>query len=101
MSDVEKVVGLFREHLVALAIMIGCDYCPKGVPGVGKAQAMKICSEIPKDEILKRLVKTVCDDVCTLVNMETWSELSSNSTSSNAHACDVFIGICQWLSCFF
>ena len=35
-------VGLNRRGMVALALLLGCDYCPQGVPGVGKEGAMKL-----------------------------------------------------------
>ena len=28
--------------MVSLALLLGCDYCPQGVPGVGKESAMKL-----------------------------------------------------------
>ena len=28
--------------MVSLALLLGCDYCPQGVPGVGKEGAMKL-----------------------------------------------------------
>ena len=27
---------------MSLALLLGCDYCPQGVPGVGKEGAMKL-----------------------------------------------------------
>ncbi|XP_067936731.1 uncharacterized protein [Watersipora subatra] len=53
--DIEKEVKLTRSHLIALSILIGCDYCPKGVPGVGKTLAIKFCTEVSGDDILKKL----------------------------------------------
>ena len=34
--------GLTRGDLVGLGLLLGCDYCPQGVPGVGKEGAMKL-----------------------------------------------------------
>jgi len=34
--------GLSRDDLVALALLLGCDYCPRGVPGVGKKIALQL-----------------------------------------------------------
>ena len=34
--------GLSRDDLVALALLLGCDYCPKGVPGVGRKIALQL-----------------------------------------------------------
>lgn len=54
MADIEDQTHLYREHMIALALLIGCDYCPKGVPGVGKTQALKLCLQVPRHEILKK-----------------------------------------------
>ena len=37
--------GLTRHDLVAMAVMLGCDYMPQGVPGVGKEMAMRVVKE--------------------------------------------------------
>jgi len=33
---------LSRQHLVALALLVGCDYGLAGIKGIGKEQAMKL-----------------------------------------------------------
>lgn len=35
----------FRSCLIAMTIMIGCDYAQKGIPGVGLVTALEIVSE--------------------------------------------------------
>ena len=40
--SVHDCVGLNRRDMVSLALLLGCDYCPQGVPGVGKEGAMKL-----------------------------------------------------------
>lgn len=42
MSRMESELGLSRSALVALALLLGCDYCPRGVPGVGRESALKL-----------------------------------------------------------
>lgn len=40
-----------RADLVGLALLLGCDYCPQGVPGVGKEGALKLlkhCNSVPR-----------------------------------------------------
>lgn len=37
--------GLSRLDLVAMAVMLGCDYMPQGVPGVGKEMVMRVVRE--------------------------------------------------------
>uniref|UniRef100_A0A915L2C5 Chromo domain-containing protein n=1 Tax=Romanomermis culicivorax TaxID=13658 RepID=A0A915L2C5_ROMCU len=45
--DIENKLGLNRQKMIALALLLGCDYCPKGVPGVGKERALKFVQSIP------------------------------------------------------
>ncbi|XP_076115859.1 uncharacterized protein LOC143083485 isoform X2 [Mytilus galloprovincialis] len=40
--DIEQKLDLNREKMVALALLVGCDYVPKGVPGVGIEKASKL-----------------------------------------------------------
>ncbi len=40
-SRIWDEISLDREKLIVLGILIGCDYCPKGVSGVGREIAMK------------------------------------------------------------
>ena len=54
MVDIESKLQLHRNHLISLALLIGCDYCPKGVPGIGKTQAVKFCSENEHGVILTK-----------------------------------------------
>jgi len=46
---------LDRERLVALAVLLGCDYLPRGVPSVGRDLAMKFFSSLTAvDSVLER-----------------------------------------------
>ncbi|KAG1667834.1 Flap endonuclease GEN 1 [Nymphon striatum] len=49
----ENKLQLNREKLVALAVLIGCDYLPKGVPGVGIEKAVKLV-KVDTSSILKK-----------------------------------------------
>ncbi|KAK3103774.1 hypothetical protein FSP39_021767 [Pinctada imbricata] len=42
MDDIEEKLSLDRSKLVAMALLLGCDYLPKVVPGVGMDKAMKL-----------------------------------------------------------
>jgi len=54
-QDISEQLHLDRERLVALAVLLGCDYLPKGVPGVGRDLAMKFISSLPAaDSVLRR-----------------------------------------------
>eukprot|EP00249_Psilotum_nudum_P036985 c920_g1_i1 orf=520-2589(-) len=54
-ADIESVLGLHREHLIALALLAGCDYNMQGVTGIGCNNAMRLVCTIPKQDILDRL----------------------------------------------
>uniref|UniRef100_A0A670ZFX8 XPG-I domain-containing protein n=1 Tax=Pseudonaja textilis TaxID=8673 RepID=A0A670ZFX8_PSETE len=53
-SDIEEKLGCSRESLIGLAILLGCDYLPKGVPGVGKEQALKLIKTLKGQSLLQR-----------------------------------------------
>ena len=42
---VKTCTGLTRYDLIAMAVMLGCDYMPQGVPGVGKEMALRAAKE--------------------------------------------------------
>ncbi|KAM9053392.1 flap endonuclease GEN homolog 1 [Megaptera novaeangliae] len=54
MSSIKSKLGLDRNALVGLAILLGCDYLPKGVPGVGKEQALKLIKILKGQSLLQR-----------------------------------------------
>ncbi|XP_027006756.2 flap endonuclease GEN homolog 1 [Tachysurus fulvidraco] len=54
MSRVETELELKRETLVGLAVLLGCDYIPKGVPGVGKEQALKLIQNLKQTTLLQK-----------------------------------------------
>ncbi|XP_061478626.1 flap endonuclease GEN homolog 1 [Rhineura floridana] len=51
---IEEKLGCNREYLIGLAILLGCDYLPKGVPGVGKEQALKLIRALRGQSLLQR-----------------------------------------------
>uniref|UniRef100_A0A674A4S0 Flap endonuclease GEN homolog 1 n=1 Tax=Salmo trutta TaxID=8032 RepID=A0A674A4S0_SALTR len=53
-SRMETELQLARETLVGLAILLGCDYIPKGIPGVGKEQALKLIQTLKGQTLLQR-----------------------------------------------
>uniref|UniRef100_H3B408 Flap endonuclease GEN homolog 1 n=1 Tax=Latimeria chalumnae TaxID=7897 RepID=H3B408_LATCH len=57
MSAVKAKLGLDRDALVGLAVLLGCDYLPKGVPGVGKEQALKLLEILKGQSLLHRFNK--------------------------------------------
>ncbi|KAI4033649.1 GEN1 Holliday junction 5' flap endonuclease [Homo sapiens] len=66
MSSIKSKLGLDRDALVGLAILLGCDYLPKGVPGVGKEQALKLIQILKGQSLLQRFNR--------------WNETSCNSS---------------------
>ena len=72
--DIEDKIGLDREKMVALALLVGCDYVPKGVPGVGIEKASKLLINYKGVSPLQRLVfqvlkKNSCNTYITLKNL--------------------------------
>lgn len=49
---------LNREKLVAFAVLVGCDYFPQGVRGVGEEKAKKLISTVNHRNLLERLFLT-------------------------------------------
>ncbi|XP_021057895.1 flap endonuclease GEN homolog 1 [Mus pahari] len=53
-SSIKSKLGLDQDALVGLAVLLGCDYLPKGVPGVGKEQALKLLQILKGQSLLQR-----------------------------------------------
>ncbi|KFO69610.1 Flap endonuclease GEN 1, partial [Cuculus canorus] len=54
MSSIKEKLGCDRESLIGLAVLLGCDYLPKGIPGVGKEQALKLIETLRGQNLLQR-----------------------------------------------
>jgi len=54
MSHIEKQFGLSRDSLIGLALLLGCDYLPEGVHGVGRETAVKLIEEQKGVNLLER-----------------------------------------------
>ncbi len=48
-QDVLNTLGIDREQLIALAILMGTDYNKEGIPGIGPKKALKFVKEYKKD----------------------------------------------------
>ena len=46
MDKIEKQLGYDRKMLIVLGLLLGSDYDPKGIPGVGKEMACKFLDEL-------------------------------------------------------
>ncbi|XP_030200270.1 flap endonuclease GEN homolog 1 isoform X1 [Gadus morhua] len=53
-SRVQSELHLSREDLVGLAILLGCDYIPKGIHGVGKEHVLKLIQKLKGQTLLQR-----------------------------------------------
>ncbi|XP_012722858.2 LOW QUALITY PROTEIN: flap endonuclease GEN homolog 1 [Fundulus heteroclitus] len=53
-SRVQTELHLSRENLVGLAVLLGCDYIPKGIPGVGREQALRLIQTLRGQSLLQR-----------------------------------------------
>ncbi|XP_043086685.1 flap endonuclease GEN homolog 1 [Puntigrus tetrazona] len=56
-SRVRAELGLSRDSLVGLAVLLGCDYIPKGVAGVGKEQALKLIQNLKGKSLLQKFTE--------------------------------------------
>ncbi|KAL7827756.1 hypothetical protein AOLI_G00309080 [Acnodon oligacanthus] len=66
MSRVENELHLKRETLVGLAVLLGCDYIPKGVAGVGKEQTLKLIQNLNGQTLLQKFTEWKRDGSETL-----------------------------------
>ncbi|XP_009298211.1 flap endonuclease GEN homolog 1 isoform X1 [Danio rerio] len=53
-SRVQEELGLCRETLVGLAVLLGCDYIPKGIAGVGREQTLKLIHSLRGQTLLQK-----------------------------------------------
>ncbi|KTF79182.1 hypothetical protein cypCar_00046941, partial [Cyprinus carpio] len=54
-------LGLSRDSLVGLAVLLGCDYIPKGVAGVGKEQTLKLIQNLKGKSLLQKFTEWGAD----------------------------------------
>ncbi|CAN0824626.1 Flap endonuclease GEN-like 1 [Linum grandiflorum] len=55
MSDIEAGLGLKREHLIAISLLVGNDHDLTGVQGIGIDNALRFVQKFGADEILDKL----------------------------------------------
>ncbi|KAI4311589.1 hypothetical protein MLD38_036473 [Melastoma candidum] len=56
-SDIEGGLGLKRNHLIAISLLVGNDHDLGGVRGIGIETAIRFTSSYSEDEILNRLIE--------------------------------------------
>ncbi|KAK6920208.1 XPG-I domain [Dillenia turbinata] len=54
-SDIEKGLGIKREHFIAISLLVGNDHNLNGVQGIGPDTAVRFVKTFEADEILSRL----------------------------------------------
>lgn len=54
MEHIELRLGLRRGDLICAGLLLGCDYLPKGVPGVGLVTFRGAINELQGQELLPR-----------------------------------------------
>nr|XP_023662746.1 flap endonuclease GEN homolog 1 isoform X1 [Paramormyrops kingsleyae]XP_023662748.1 flap endonuclease GEN homolog 1 isoform X1 [Paramormyrops kingsleyae]XP_023662749.1 flap endonuclease GEN homolog 1 isoform X1 [Paramormyrops kingsleyae] len=62
MERVRTELHLERETLVGLAILLGCDYVPKGIAGVGKELTLKLIQTLSGQTLLQKFRQWSDDD---------------------------------------
>ncbi|WCJ23135.1 Flap endonuclease GEN-like 1 [Euphorbia peplus] len=55
MSEIEAGLGLKRNHLIAISLLVGNDHDLNGVEGIGVQTALRFVQTYSEDEILNRL----------------------------------------------
>lgn len=55
-SDIEAGLGLTRNHLIAISLLVGSDHDLSGVAGIGIDTALRFVKCFSEDEILNRYV---------------------------------------------
>jgi flap endonuclease GEN len=53
-SDIEAGLGLKRNQMIAIALLVGNDHDLHGVPGVGVETALRLVRLFSEDEIFDR-----------------------------------------------
>uniref|UniRef100_A0A8C6NHZ4 Flap endonuclease GEN homolog 1 n=1 Tax=Nothobranchius furzeri TaxID=105023 RepID=A0A8C6NHZ4_NOTFU len=86
-SRVQADLRLSRENLVGLGILLGCDYIPKGVPGVGKEQALKLIEKLKGESLLERFHQwgMATTDVPDVVKKVPHCNICQHPGSAKAH----------------
>ena len=63
LADLLKEWGINQDQLICLAIMVGTDYNPKGIPRIGQKKALQIVKEFETPEEIFASVKEKLDSL--------------------------------------
>jgi len=94
MDDIFNKLKLDRERLVGLAVMLGCDYLPKGVAGVGREQVMKLIATLQDKESLLRRFSFSFFRYCDALSVVFFCSYS-------LHFKVMSVTLTFWLTCFY
>lgn len=53
-SEIEAGLGLKRNHLIAIALLVGNDHDMNGVQGIGLEGALRFVQAFSEDDVLNR-----------------------------------------------
>jgi len=68
---IEEQLGLTQDHLIAMALILGCDYGLSGIKGVGKERALDVLQSWPGCDPLERLSQWRTDvELATLTKFD-------------------------------
>ncbi|CAA0842627.1 Flap endonuclease GEN-like 1 [Striga hermonthica] len=62
-SDIETGLGLKRNHLIAISLLVGNDHDLNGITGIGIDKAVRFVKSFDEDEILNRLSELARGDI--------------------------------------
>ncbi|MED6199328.1 hypothetical protein PIB30_074944 [Stylosanthes scabra] len=91
MEDIEKELGLSREKLVRMALLLGSDYT-EGVSGIGIVNAIEVVNAFPEEDGLLKFRKWVeSPDPTILGNLNTKSGSNTKKKGSKEPLSDQII----------
>jgi len=68
---IEEQLGLTQDHLIAMALILGCDYGLSGIKGVGKERALDVLQSWPGCDPLEKLSQWRTDvELATLTKFD-------------------------------
>ena len=106
MADIRDQLGLDRQKLIALALLLGCDYVPKGVMGVGKEHGCQLMKQLGGGmDVLQRFERwaegTMATDSSLGRKFITFSHISSFVQFSDMKIFSVFSDFSVFFSAYF
>ncbi len=63
LKDFLSELGIDQDQLISLAVLVGTDYNPKGVPGIGQKKALKIVKEFDSPKKIFDAMKEKMDEL--------------------------------------